>query len=60
MIAAFGAYIEQNLHISKIISNAIFAVICFLILSLDVKGLVKINKILVPLLIVVIFIIRSD
>lgn len=59
MIAAFGTYLEQNFGINKLLANGLFAIICFVVLCLDVKGFVKINKILVPMLISVILIIGS-
>lgn len=60
MIAAFGTYLEQNFGWNKVVGSAIFSLICFIVLCLNLKGMVKINKIVVPTLITVIFIIRNN
>ncbi len=51
MIAGFGAYFEQELGISSIIGSSILAVLTFIIFLTSVKGVVKANEILVPILI---------
>lgn len=51
MVAGFSAYIKQTFNISPYISSAIFVAICYIILSKNVKGVIKISEILVPLLI---------
>lgn len=51
MIAGFGAYFEQELGISKILGSIILAILCFLIFMTSIKGVVKVNSILVPILI---------
>lgn len=51
MIAGFGAYFEQELGISSIIGSIILAILCFIIFLTSIKGVVKANGILVPILI---------
>ena len=60
MISGFGAYFEQEFHISKIIGAAILAGISFLILLKDVEGVTKVNSVIVPTLIIVIIIISIN
>lgn len=50
MIAGFGAYFEQELGISKILGSIILVILCFLIFMTSIKGVVKVNSILVPIL----------
>ena len=52
MIAGFGAYFEQELGINSLIGSSILAIITFIIFMTNVKGVVKANEILVPILIV--------
>ncbi len=51
MIAGFGAYFEQELGINSLIGSTILAVITFLVFMTSIKGVVKANEILVPILI---------
>ncbi len=51
MIAGFGAYFEQELGINSLIGSSILAVITFIIFMTSVKGVVKANELLVPILI---------
>ena len=51
MIAGFGAYFEQELGINSIIGSIILAIITFFIFITSVKGVVKSNEMLVPILI---------
>ncbi len=51
MIAGFGAYFEQELGISSIIGSSILAILTFVIFLTSVKGVVKANELLVPILI---------
>ncbi len=51
MIAGFGAYFEQELGINSLIGSTILAIITFLIFMTSVKGVVKANEFLVPILI---------
>lgn len=51
MIAGFGAYFEQEIGVSSLIGSAILAVVSFLVLNTSVKGVVKANELIVPILI---------
>ena len=51
MIAGFGAYFEQELGINSLIGSAILALASFIIFMTSVKGVVKANELLVPILI---------
>lgn len=51
MIAGFGAYFEQELGINSLIGSAILAIATFTIFMTSVKGVVKANELLVPILI---------
>ncbi len=57
MISGFGAYMEQEFEINKMISAFILAFICFIVFMTNIKGVTKINTIIVPLLIICIIII---
>lgn len=57
MIAGFGAYFEQEFGINSLIGSIILAVLSFGIFMTSVKGVVKANEILVPILIVFLIII---
>ena len=52
MIAGFGAYFEQEYNLNSLIGSMILAGICFIIFMRNVEGLLKINKYLVPILII--------
>ena len=52
MIAGFGAYFGQELGISNIIGSIILAALSFIVLITSVKGVIKVNEILVPILII--------
>lgn len=51
MIAGFGAYFEQELGINSLIGSTILAIVTFVIFMTSVKGVVKANELLVPVLI---------
>ena len=51
MIAGFGAYFEQELGISSLIGSSMLSIITFLVFMTSIKGVVKANEILVPILI---------
>ena len=57
MIAGFGAYFEQEIGISRIIGSLILAILCFLVLLTNVKGVLKVSEWLVPLVVIFIIII---
>lgn len=50
MVAAFSSYIEQICAISKYISSTIFVLVCYIVFQRNLTGMVKINSILVPIL----------
>lgn len=51
MVAGFGAYFEQELGINSLMGSSILAIVTFAIFMTSVKGLVKANELLVPILI---------
>lgn len=51
MIAGFGAYFEQEVGINSLIGSSILAIATFVIFMTSVKGVVKANELLVPILI---------
>lgn len=57
MIAGFGAYFEQELGINNLIGSVILASVCFLIFMTSIKGVVKANEILIPILIMFVVVI---
>lgn len=57
MIAGFGAYFEQQFGLNSIIGSSILAGLSFIIFLTSVKGVVKANEILVPILILFLIII---
>lgn len=57
MIAGFGAYFEQQLGINSLIGSTILALLCFVIFTTNVKGVIKANEVIVPILIVFLIII---
>lgn len=57
MIAGFGAYFNQEFGINSLIGSGILAVFSYFILKKDIRGLIKINEIIVPTIIFSIIII---
>ena len=57
MISGFGAYFEQQFEIPSIIGAIILATISFVVLIKDIEGVKRVNSVIVPILIIVIFII---
>ena len=57
MIAGFGAYFAQELGWSAIIGSVFLAIASFFVFMTNVKGVVKLSQILVPILIIFIVII---
>lgn len=57
MIAGFGAYFEQELGINGLIGSSMLAIATFVIFMTSVKGVVKVNALLVPILIGFLFLI---
>ena len=59
MIAGFGAYLQQELNFNSIIGSSILAILCLILFKTNVKGLVKVNEILIPILIIIVILIRN-
>ena len=59
MIAGFGAYLEQEINLNRILGSSILAILCFNLFKTNINGIVKINEILIPILIVVVLGIRD-
>lgn len=57
MIAGFGAYFEQELGMNSLIGSSILAIACFIVFMTSIKGFVKANELLVPVLIGFLFVI---
>ena len=57
MVAGFGAYFEQEFGINKIIGSMILSILCFIIFLTNIKGVIKANELIVPILITFLFII---
>ena len=57
MIAGFGAYFEQEIGINRLVGSLILAIITFIVFVTSIKGVVKVNELIVPILIGFIFII---
>lgn len=57
MIAGFGAYFEQEIGINRMVGSLILAIITFIVFMTSIKGVVKVNELIVPILIGFIFII---
>ena len=57
MIAGFGAYFEQQFGLNSLIGSSILALLNFVIFLTSVKGVVKANEILVPMLIIFLIIV---
>ena len=59
MIAGFGAYFEEQLCINHIIGSSLLAIICFFVFRKNIQGVVKVNEIIIPFLIIFIILIGS-
>ncbi|MCI8383593.1 MAG: hypothetical protein HFJ33_01780 [Clostridia bacterium] len=57
MIAGFGAYFEQELGMNSLIGSSLLAIMTFIIFMTSMKGVVKANELLVPILILFLVII---
>lgn len=57
MIAGFGAYFEQEIGINRLVGSLILSIITFIVFMTSIKGVVKVNELIVPILIGFIFII---
>ena len=58
MIAGFGAYLKQEINLNNIIGSGILAIACIIIFKMNIKGFVRANEILIPILIIVVLFIR--
>lgn len=59
MIAGFGAYCNQQFGIKPIIGSITLAILTYVIISKNIKGVVLLNQIIVPILIAFIILIGS-
>ncbi len=57
MIAGFGTYFAQEFGINQLVGSFVLATITYIILNTSVKGVVKANGIIVPILIILVGII---
>ena len=57
MIAGFGTYFMQQFGLNQLIGSSILSLITYVILNTNVKGVVKANEIIVPILIISVIII---
>ena len=57
MIAGFGTYFAQQFGTNQLIGSSILALIVYIILNTNVKGVVKANEIVVPILVTLVTII---
>ena len=57
MVAGFGAYFKQEYNLNEMLGSSVLATICLLIFMNNIEGLVKINKYLIPILILFMIII---
>lgn len=55
MVAGFCAYFKQEFQIPILASAIIMAILCYITLSKNIQGVISINSILVPILILFIF-----
>ncbi len=59
MIAGFSAYFSQELRIPNIIGTITITILCYIIFMGNIDGIIKINSILIPILIIFIIILAS-
>lgn len=57
MVAGFGAYFEQEFGINSLVGSTILSILSFIIFMTSVKGLIKTNEFLIPILILFLMII---
>ena len=57
MVAGFGAYFEQEIGFPKILGSLILIIMCYLVFKTSVKGVIKVSKYIIPVLIIFILII---
>lgn len=56
MIAGFSAYFSQELGIPNIVGTIVIIILCYIIFMGDIDGIIKVNTILIPALILLIII----
>lgn len=54
MVAGFSAYVAQSYNIPTYVSSIVFVTICYLTFKKNIKGVIKVNELLVPFLILLI------
>lgn len=59
MVSGFGAYMQQELNLNSIIGSSILVILCLILFKTNVNGLVKVNEILIPILIIIVILIRN-
>lgn len=59
MIAGFGVYFQQQFGIYFLIGSSILSLICYLVFTRDVSGLIRVSQYIVPLLIFSVLIIGT-
>lgn len=59
MIAGFSAYFSQELGIPNIIGTITIIVLCYIIFMGNIEGIIKVNTILIPILIIFIIILAT-
>ena len=59
MVSGFGAYMQQELNLNSIIGSSILVILCLILFKTNVNGLVKVNEILIPILIIIVILIRK-
>ena len=59
MIAGFGAYFEEQLKINHLIGSTLLAISCIIVFRKSIQGVVKVNEIVIPLLIIFVIIIGA-
>lgn len=52
MVAGFCSYFKQEYNISIYITGVIFAILCYITLSNNIEGIIKISSVLVPIIII--------
>lgn len=60
MIAGFGAYLNQEFNLNSIIGSSILAILCLILFKTNIKGIIKVNELLIPILIVIVILIRNN
>ena len=55
MVAGFSAYIKQSYNIPNYISSGFFVIIIYMSLRKNIQGMLKINTVLVPIILILIF-----